>query len=245
MGQDAPEDRVALTHQVVEVIDGKTLTLNDGQSIRLAGVDAPNLAWDADEEPDPLAEEAKAALEQLAKGQSVRFALTEDELDRKGRLVGVVYTASGTSLQQAMLERGMAWVVTFPDSRELAAEFLQYERDARAAGRGVWGNPAYSIIQDYEADAYLGAFKIIEGRVTGVTYLRRNYYVNFGDDWKTDFTLMVAPKDEKRFKAAWIEGLAGKRVRVRGWLYNHNGPAIAFTHPEQLEVLDGAASTAE
>ncbi|MGB1540462.1 MAG: thermonuclease family protein [Rickettsiales bacterium] len=102
MGQDAPEDRVALTHQVVEVIDGKTLTLNDGQSIRLAGVDAPNLAWDADEEPDPLAEEAKAALEQLAKGQSVRFALTEDELDRKGRLVGVVYTASGTSLQQAI-----------------------------------------------------------------------------------------------------------------------------------------------
>jgi hypothetical protein len=27
-------------------------------------------------------------------------------------------------------------------------------------------------------------------------------------------------------------------VRVRGWLDSYNGPTIAATHPEQIEVLD-------
>lgn len=32
--------------------------------------------------------------------------------------------------------------------------------------------------------------------------------------------------------------LAGKRVRIRGWLLWRNGPYIGATHPEQVEVIE-------
>jgi hypothetical protein len=33
--------------------------------------------------------------------------------------------------------------------------------------------------------------------------------------------------------------LAGRLLRVRGWLREWNGPMIEATHPEQIELLDG------
>jgi len=32
--------------------------------------------------------------------------------------------------------------------------------------------------------------------------------------------------------------LEGRRVRVRGWIYERNGPTMDLTHPEQVEMLD-------
>ncbi len=64
-------------------------------------------------------------------------------------------------------------------------------------------------------------------------------YLNFGDDWRTDFTISIAPKSVRLFKAAGIElgTYEGRSVRVRGWLKSFNGPMIEATHPEQIEVL--------
>ena len=47
-------------------------------------------------------------------------------------------------------------------------------------------------------------------------------YLNFGDDWRTDFTVSVAPGDNNLFEEAGINllSLAGQRIRIRGWLRN-------------------------
>jgi micrococcal nuclease len=39
-------------------------------------------------------------------------------------------------------------------------------------------------------------------------------------DWRSDFTVLVERKDSEAFKAAGIDvkTLAGKRLRVRGWV---------------------------
>ena len=65
----------------------------------------------------------------------------------------------------------------------------------------------------------------------------RRIYLNFGDG--SDFTISIDRKDVPAFAAAGIDlkQLAGKRVRVRGWIEWRNGPMIAATHPEQLELL--------
>ena len=64
-------------------------------------------------------------------------------------------------------------------------------------------------------------------------------YLNFARDWKSDFTVSVARKDVSAFTAEGIDlkALAGKRVRVRGWVIWRNGPMIEATHPEQIELL--------
>jgi hypothetical protein len=72
-------------------------------------------------------------------------------------------------------------------------------------------------------------------------------YLNFAKDWRSDFTISVARKDMSAFTTAGIDlkGLAGKRLRVRGWVEWRNGPLIEASHPEQIEVLPDARGPGE
>jgi hypothetical protein len=101
-------------------------------------------------------------------------------------------------------------------------------------------------VEDLRAKLEIGAtarqidrFALVEGRVREVARVRGRGFLNFGADWKTDFTIVIAPKDMKRFEADGVapEDYAGRRVRVHGWLRSYNGPMIDVTHPEQIEVL--------
>ncbi|MBT7757930.1 MAG: thermonuclease family protein, partial [Rhodospirillaceae bacterium] len=86
----------------------------------------------------------------------------------------------------------------------------------------------------------LGGFQLIEGIVLKTALVRGRVYLNFGQDWRQDFTITVAPRDRRLFDRAGFDhqGLAGHRVRVRGWLKHYNGPSIEASHPEQIEILD-------
>jgi len=65
-------------------------------------------------------------------------------------------------------------------------------------------------------------------------------YLNFDADWRSDFTVSVAPRDRRWFAngLAKLIDIKGRLVRVRGWLGWRNGPMIEATHPEQIEVLE-------
>lgn len=244
---EAPVDRLeALAAggraRAVEVIDGDTLVLSDGREVRLVGIQAPKLplgrrgfvAW-------PLAEEAKAALERLALGKMLRLGFGGRRVDRHGRtLAHLIREEDGTWIQGALLEAGLARVYTFEDNRSLAPLLLERERAARAAGRGIWTDPFYAILDPEDANRHIGDFAVVEGRVEAVAVVRGRAYLNFGADWREDFTVTVAPRDRRRFFSPdWdAEAYEGRRVRVRGWLESYNGPSIDATHPEQIEVLE-------
>jgi len=69
-------------------------------------------------------------------------------------------------------------------------------------------------------------------------------YVNFGRRWSEDFTVTILKRSERRFAAAGldVQRLAGRRVRVRGWIEERGGaggsPWIEVAHPEQIEFDD-------
>ena len=227
-------------HRAIAVVDGDTLVLDDGREVRLVGLQAPKLplgrrgfrAW-------PLAEEAKAALEAIALGRRLGLAFTGRREDRHGRWLAQLQREDGLWIQGALLDRGLARVYSFADNRALVAEMLARERAARAAGLGIWAHPFYALRSAEAAAADIGSFQLVEGRVLEAALVRGRVYLNFGADWKTDFTIVVAPKAWKLFEAEGIapEDYRGRRLRVRGWLKALSGPSIAATHPEQIEVL--------
>ena len=71
-------------------------------------------------------------------------------------------------------------------------------------------------------------------------------YVNFGRRWSEDFSVTIQKRNERNFAAAGLDvkGLAGRRVRVRGWVEARGGgntggsPWIEAAHPEQIEIAD-------
>ena len=75
--------------------------------------------------------------------------------------------------------------------------------------------------------------------------IKGRVYFNFGDDWKTDFTVTIGVPARRMFREAGTDPLSleGKRIRVRGWLKRYNGPMIAATHLEQIEVVANQDAT--
>jgi hypothetical protein len=131
-------------------------------------------------------------------------------------------------------------VQTLPGHRGLAAAMLGIEAAARAAGRGRWGRPDFAILDAQAGNWPRDGFVVVEGRVLEAAVAGGRAYLNFGADRREDFTVTIAPADLKSYMAGGglVEALAGRAVRVRGWLDWYNGPEIVVSHPEQIEVLD-------
>lgn len=227
--------------EAVTVIDGDTLVLADGREVRLVGIQAPKLPLGrAGFEPWPLAAEAKARLEALALGRHLDLGFGGRRGDRHGRVLAHLFDADGRWIQGALLEAGMARVYSFADNRAAVGQMLALERAARAAGRGIWGHAFYAVRSAERADQWLGGFELVEGRVHAVGRGGGRTYLNFAEDWRSDFTVSLDRDAQARFAEAGIDldAFAGKQVRVRGWLKSYNGPMIEATHPEQIEVLE-------
>ncbi|MCY4478561.1 MAG: thermonuclease family protein [Rhodospirillales bacterium] len=228
--------------KVVEVIDGSTVMLDDGETVRLAGIETPkHITGDAASGMELLAETARQRLARLVQGRRVGLAVGGTPRDRYGRLrAHMVRSDDGTWIQGALLAAGLARVHSLVDDRAAAAEMHVIERRARAAGLGIWSQPRYRVRTADQADDGLHNFQLVEGRVRAAAVVRGRGYLNFGDDWRQDFTVSIAPRDRRRFETAdiAIEDYEGRLVRVRGWVHSFNGPMIEATHPEQIEVLE-------
>jgi len=227
--------------KVVTVIDGDTLLLEDGREVRLVGIQAPKLPLGRPNFPTwPLAEDAKAALERLTQGQSLKLFAGGATIDRHGRTLAQLERDDGLWIQAALIQAGMARVYSFPDNRALAAGLLTYEREARGAQRGIWADSFYRVRNPGELEGAADSFQLVEGRVVAAAKPQSRLYLNFGTDWKTDFTVAIDAKALKLFKAAGLDPMTweGRRLRIRGWIKSFNGPLIDVTHPEQIEVLE-------
>jgi endonuclease YncB( thermonuclease family) len=222
-------------------LDGVVFTLESGEPVRLAGLHvAPR--------DTPMDGEARAALEALVAGQELRLRQDEERTDRRGRRLAHVYAGAGAPdaervwAQGALLSAGLARVETTPRTASMAAEMLAAEAEARAAGRGLWALPEYAVRtpDPYALAQELDTFQIVEGVVVDAAETRDFFYLNFGLDYRTDFTISIAARDLDEVREAGLEplDLEGARIRVRGYLHAVNGPMIDVTHAAQIEVLD-------
>lgn len=230
---------------VIEVTDGDTVVLDTDIKVRLIGMQAPKLPLGRDGfETWPLADTAKAALEELALGQTVQLRFAGEQRDRHGRALAHMFIAGETEVwaQQAMLEAGLARVYSFSDNRFCLDMLYAAERSARAATRGIWTDPFYALRQadaPEELLALTGNYELVEGRVLKADRSGSRIYLNFGRYWKEDFTVVLDRDAQKIFEQAGIDPLKleDALVRVRGWIDDHDGPRMNVTHPEQIEVL--------
>lgn len=230
--------------RVVEVIDGDTVLLESGLEVRLVGIQAPKLPLGRRGfAPWPLADEAKTALEELVLGRAVTLHYGGRRVDRYGRALAHLVRDDGQWIQARLLELGLARVYSFADNRALIADMLRVETNARQAARAMWSLANYQVLGQAEAARGEGDYALVEGWVVDVAEVRGRGFLNFGADYRTDFTISIDPPDLREFfekEDVLLESYNGARVRVRGWVEDFNGPMIRVTHPEQIEILTPA-----
>ncbi len=233
------------TARVVSIIDGDTVIIDPAikgaDQIRLVGIQAPKLPLGRKNfTPWPLASEAKTALGAIVLNQMVTLYAGGQAMDRHGRLLAHLQTGDGVWAQGRMLAVGMARVYSFADNRKLIDLMLEQERQARRGGLGIWSHPFYQLRTPLNAAAFIGRFEIIQGTVVQARKVKTRVYLNFGENWRTDFTASVDNRARKLFRKAGFDPLLleGKTIRVRGWLEDWNGPAVKLSHPEQIEIVN-------
>lgn len=229
---------------VASVLDGDTVVLTDRRQVRLPGLQAPKIALGRKGFADwPLGAQSKAALSALVAGRGVSLRFGGAREDRHGRVLAHLYRDDGqgaeTWVQGEMLRLGMARMYTFADNRALAGAMRRLEREARGAGRGIWADAFYAVRRPEDTGRDVGTFQVVEGTVVDVSLVKGVAYLNFGEDWRTDFTVRIDKDALKTFAAAGLDPLewAGRRVEVRGWIAKRNGPMISASHPEQIDLL--------
>jgi len=231
--------------RVVEVTDGDTVILDSGEKVRLIGMQAPKLPlgrigfdkW-------PLADEANAFMHEFAMGENVRIYYGGARKDRHGRLLGHMFIDDDREkwAQRALIKEGLARVYSFSDNRHCLDELMLAERQARADRNGIWVHDYYKLRDAHkpgQLEKREGHYELVEGRVFGVGDTAHRVYLNFGRDWKTDFTAVIDRRAVKHFTDSGINllKLDDAFVRVRGWIDVKDGPRIDVTHPEQIEIL--------
>lgn len=237
---------------VAQVIDGETLALEGGRQIRLIGALAPR-AFDsgAPSKPWSIADEAIQKLKAFLQGRVVQIAPATAVPDRYGRLLAHVFVSldhEAVWVQGWMLRAGLARAYGLPGAFACADELMAAEAEARTARAGLWNLGTYRPKQAAEPARLMASrsrYEVVTGKVTAVAKTKSAIYVNFGSDFRSDFTARIARTTLNQFPAwaALIDELKDKDVEVRGWIERRNGPLIDISDPSQL-LAAGTTSAA-
>ena len=266
---------------VDRIIDGRDFVLDDGRQahlqVHLAAIEVPLPAppQASDAAPGGTAAKtaaasktalaAKTALAGLLSGAQLVLRQADVAPDRYGRTAAYAEILGADrrhSAEADMISAGFAEMSDDAGSQACATELLRRETAARKAKLGLWADPYYDPIPaDKPADiiARRGHFALVEGKVVSVHASGATLYVNFGEHWSQDFAVTIRRRNEPHFAAAGLDlqRLAGRQVRVRGWIEAHSAnantigagfwraPWIEVAHTEQIELADhdGAGMT--
>ena len=224
------------------VVRGDEIVLTDGRRVRLAGVEAPRAPLVGGDRALGEAAEvdaaARAALADRVEGREI--ALTETGTDRHGRLLGHLYdTERGQWIEAELVAAGHLRVMPSRAVRDCAAVLLAAERAAITARRGLWATASFAVMpaEAGELPSPGGRWAAGGGRVRSIGRSGGHIWLNFGEDFRRDFAVVMDDKDLEGFRAAGFDAIAarGWTVRVRGVVTHRGGPRIAVEVPEAIE----------
>lgn len=200
---------------VQRVVDGDTLRLSDGRSVRMIGLNTPELGRQGRTD-EPFAVAARKRLEALvaaSKGQ-VGLLPGKETTDRYGRTLAHVYGADGANLEAQMLAEGLGFQVAVAPNVDLAVCQQAAERAAREAGLGLWRQSPVLKAEQIRASG----FALLSGRVSKVQRNRGGVWIELQDS----VVLRVAPNLLGSFDVAALERLKGTQIEARGWVLDRS-----------------------
>jgi endonuclease YncB( thermonuclease family) len=215
--------------EVMDVISGHELELKELGKIRLAGLLYETQLDAADILSDLLKDSPRVKVEFLSQ-----------KPDRYGRKSAHIYLKDGRWLQGELVRQGLARVYPYEGESPYIRDLYILEDMARKSKAGHWNDEDWHVISALDDGISRDSFQIIDGVVVDVAEVKGSVYLNFGNNWRTDFTAMITKQKLKGFKRAGFELslFKGRHLRVRGWVFERNGPMISADDPLQFQFLD-------
>lgn len=124
-------------HAVSRVVDGDTLVLDNGQTVRLLGIDTP-------ERGQKHWLEAKALLESKVMNRTIKLEKDVEDKDKYNRLLRWIFS-SDELVNLALVQAGYAKTLFYADVKYRDA-LLAAEATAKARGLRIWSDVGYADV---------------------------------------------------------------------------------------------------
>ena len=142
---------------VVRAVDGDTIVLEGGATVRYLGIDTPETV-DPRKGVQCFGPEASQANHALVDGKRVRLVADVEDHDQYGRMLRYVTLADGTFVNRELVLQGFASAYTYPPNIAHAEELRTAAREARIAKRGLWAT-CHGVRTDRGEEAYQRAMR--------------------------------------------------------------------------------------
>ncbi|PUA27367.1 MAG: nuclease [Cellvibrio sp. 79] len=232
--------------KVAKVQDGDTLKLSDGRSVRVLGINAPEITI-GQKRGQPLGQESLASARQFVAraGGEVRLGFDAEKRDHYGRWLAHVYDKSGRSLAAEQIRAGMALQVSVPPNGAQESCLYSIESRARKKPSGVWSNSYWSSFPSTSLTVGDTGFRLVRGKVMRVD-VNSSVWIEFDGD----LVAQIKKSDWRTFGRNDWQSLQGKTVEVRGWITarkdkgSQNGKrrfkslVMGVRTPSSLKVID-------
>jgi micrococcal nuclease len=231
---------------VTKVIDGDTVIVSGGDSVRLLGVDA-------DERGYPCYSAAKERVEEFVLGKEVYLERGKEDLDIYGRELRYILI-NGENINLKLIQEGFV-IARIEEGDRYKQEFVDAENYARENKIGCkWSGdwlPGSNIQTDVswtrltgnavlacDAKSFIGKIVIVEGKVIDVYQSTSNtVFINFEKPYPNScFTAVIFKSDLGKFDGG-IDLYKNKVVRVKGKIKEYeNKPEIILENQDMIEV---------
>ena len=135
---------------VVRAVDGDTLKLENGERVRLIGIDTPEVYESTKLYRDSkksgqnikaiqaLGKRSSKFTRDLVEGKRVRLEFDLEKRDKYKRLLAYVYLKDGIFVNAEIVKQGYASLMTYPPNIKYVDTFKKLYQEARVNNRGLW-----------------------------------------------------------------------------------------------------------
>jgi micrococcal nuclease len=223
-----------------EIIDGDTFRLTTGDTVRLIGIDAPELS-------QPGGEMSREYLAHLLLGNPITLERGSEDRDKYNRLLRFVYIGN-LCINEEMIRQGYAEARYLPEN-PIRDYYLQLEIQAEVTKAGLWSDNIFQprscidwdtnlpVIDWVNADNYYNQYVIIEGIIINTYNSGIVCFLNFHPDYQY-CTAVIFACDLPGFSYPPDTYYLGKKVHIIGIIREYKGsPEIIVKTPEQIRIL--------
>jgi micrococcal nuclease len=223
------------------VIDGDTIILSNGETVRLIGIDAPELS-------QPGGEESRTHLTRLILNKGVTLKKGREDRDKYGRLLRFVYLGN-LCINEEMIIQGYAEARYLTDD-SIRERYIQLEIEAEITKAGLWRDNIFQprsqvtwdshipVISWSNAHNYYNQYVIVEGTIVDTYNSGIVCFLNFDTNYKY-FSAVIFASDFLGFPFIPDIFYLGKRVQIIGIIKEYKGsPEIIVKTPAQIRVLN-------
>lgn len=227
---------------IERVIDGDTVETAAGDSIRLLGVDTPEIDWE-NNNSEFYAEEARQFTLKNLDNQKVLLEYDQEKEDQYGRILAYIYQ-DGQNFNQKLLEDGYATLMIVEPNDKYEAEFKNAAAGARESKKGLWSQvmeleKSLPVISYQQAELFRGEMVIVEGEIVNTAAADSVNYLNFSEDYQNTLSLVIFNRKLNKFDYQPAEYFLNKKIKVLGKIEFYQGsPQIIVDDPHDLLTID-------